>query len=170
MSPPYAIMVTEYRRDVVALQTTNTKALLKQYIERHYIEEPLFVDTILRSTFDQIEMDIPTTTPFSTYLFALMDQRNLEDVTVYKRAQIDRRVFSKIRSNIDYQPSKKTAFKLLLALKLTYQEAKEFLEYAGFSFSRSSKFDLIVEFCVKHEHYDIDYVNTLLYDYVEETL
>jgi len=159
-------MVTKIRRDVVALEATSTREMLERYIEQHYIEKQVFHHTIM----DYSEMDIPSTRPFSTYLFSLMDTKQIDDVRLYKKAQIDRRLFSKMRSNKDYQPSKKTVFKFILALELNYQEAKELLEYAGFSFSRSSQFDLIVEFSIKHEIYNIDTVNELLYSYVEEAL
>jgi hypothetical protein len=155
---------------VVALETTKLKDLLEIYIETHY-EDELFMEMDMLHAVDAAKsIELPDIEPFSSYLFALMDEGGFEDVSFYKKAQVDRKLFSKIRSNVTYQPSKKTVFKCLLALELDYQKAKEFLEHAGFAFSRSSKLDLIVEFAVKQKEYNIDQVNTWLYDTIKETL
>ena len=99
---------------------------------------------------------------FSRALFELIDARGLTDVQVYKKAGIDRRLFAKLRGD-SYTPGKETVFRLILALELTLYEAKELLEYAGFSFSRSSKVDLVVKYCVETKHYDLSTVNDLLF-------
>jgi hypothetical protein len=99
---------------------------------------------------------------FSGALFDLIDARGLTDVQVYKKAGIDRRLFAKIRSD-HYTPGKETLFRLILALELSLYEAKELLEYAGFSFSRASKVDLVVKYCVETKHYDLMTVNDLLF-------
>jgi hypothetical protein len=160
---------------VVALKTTNDQLKnhlieLKDYIDLHYQDDVQIMMAVKRHISCDEDVVLPEIKPFSSYLFRLMDQVDIDDVSLYKKAQIDRKLFSKIRSNQSYQPSKKTVFKLILALELTYQEAKELLEYAGFSFSRSSKFDLVVEYCVKHQLYYIYDVNILLYEYTKETL
>lgn len=155
---------------MVALQATNELTKVKAYIDKYY--QDVFIDDVrMMNDFSNAkEVMIPEIEPFSSYLFRIIDEKEIDDVILYKKAQIDRRLFSKIRSEEDYQPSKKTVFKLILAIELTYQEAKEFLEYAGFAFSRSSKFDLIVEYAVKHQLYNIFDVNELLDELIGEIL
>ncbi len=155
---------------MVALQATNELAKVKAYIDQYYQDMFIEVNRSMKDISDAKEIFLPETEPFSIYLFRKIDEKEMDDVSLYKKAQIDRRLFSKIRSDEDYQPSKKTVFKLVLAMELTYQEAKECLEYAGFAFSRSSKFDLIVEYAVKHQIYNIFDVNELLDELVNEIL
>ncbi len=100
-------------------------------------------------------------TPFCEFLYHWIDQKHLQDVELYKKAQIDRRLFSKMKLP-DYTPEKETVFKLILAMELNLREAKEFLESVGFSFSRSSKSDLIVKYCVENHVYDLFTVNDWL--------
>ncbi|MCX5776013.1 MAG: hypothetical protein NTV44_06685 [Firmicutes bacterium] len=123
-------------------------------------EEP---ETISEKYLD-LEIIEPQVTPFSKFLFALIDARKLDDVTVYTKAQIDRRLFSKIRCEPDYNPSKPTVYRLLLALELNIVDAKELLEAAGYSFGKTSKVDYIVRHCVEHQIYDITEVNGIIYD------
>lgn len=155
---------------MVSLQATNDLANVKAYIDQYYQDTMIEVNRSMKDISYAKEIFLPETEPFSTYLFRKIDEKEMDDVSLYKKAQIDRRLFSKIRSDDDYQPSKKTVFKLVLAMELTYQEAKECLEYAGFAFSRSSKFDLIVEYAVKHQIYNIFDVNELLDELVNEIL
>ncbi len=160
---------------MVALKTTIDKKeqhliQLTKYIDLHYENDEQILMSIHQNISYKENVVLPEIEPFSSYLFRILDEQEIDDVTLYKKAQIDRKLFSKIRSNQTYQPSKKTVFKLHLALELKYQDAKEFLEYAGFSFSRSSKFDLVVEYCVKHEIFNIFDVNELLEKFTQETL
>ena len=96
---------------------------------------------------------------FSETLLRMIDLRGMTDVQVYKAAKIDRRVFSKIRSNVDYQPSMKTAVRLCLAMHLRPMEAMALLEKAGLCLSRSKKEDVVVLYCLRNEIYDVDEVN-----------
>jgi len=99
---------------------------------------------------------------FNAMLFDFIDASGEKDSAVYRRAYIDRRVFSKIRSDADYHPSKETAIALALALKLTRENAGELLEAAGYALSRSSVFDLIISFCIERGIFDICDVNDIL--------
>ncbi|UFU00271.1 hypothetical protein KO561_04780 [Radiobacillus kanasensis] len=81
---------------------------------------------------------------------------------MYKRAGIDRRLFSKIRSNRDYKTSKHTAVALAIALQLNRQEFKKLLEAAGFTLSHNDTFDLVIQFCLENKIYDMDDVNQAL--------
>lgn len=99
---------------------------------------------------------------FSRHLLALIDQKGLTDVAVYKAAGIDRRHFSKIRGNIGYRPGKATALALCFALGSPLAEAEALLVLAGYSLSSSDTADLIVRFCLERHIYDLIEVNEAL--------
>lgn len=107
---------------------------------------------------------------FSKMLLRLIDQKGLKDSDVYKRANIDRRLFSKIRADEDYVPSRKTAISFCLALQLELDEAKKLLATAGYTLSASSRFDLIIMYLIENCEYNIHFANIVLNDYGEGTL
>ena len=107
---------------------------------------------------------------FPEMLFRLIDERGMTDVEVYKRANIDRKLFSKIRSKKGYQPSKKTAIALAIALRLNLDQTKDLLSRAGYALSPGSMFDVIVEYFITEEVYDIDQINFVLFDHHEQLL
>ena len=101
---------------------------------------------------------------FNELLFMMIDRTNQKDSDVYKRARIDRRLFSKIRSSKKYIPSKKTVIALCLALELSRDDANVLLSSAGYSLSRSDDYDLAISFCLSRRIYDFDDINELLYE------
>ncbi|MBO4652904.1 MAG: hypothetical protein J5649_06270 [Lachnospiraceae bacterium] len=103
-------------------------------------------------------------------LLRMIDERGFTDTEVYKRAGLDRKLFSKIRCNEAYQPKKPTAVALALALQLSLDEMKDMLARAGYAFSPSSRFDLIVEYFIENEVYDVDTINIALYEYGQQLL
>ena len=107
---------------------------------------------------------------FQERLLRLIDAQDLTDPEVYKKANLDRKLFSKIRSNAEYRPKKTTVLALAIALELDLAQTKDLLARAGFAFSPSSKFDLIVQYCFEKRIYDIFEVNALLFQYDQPLL
>lgn len=107
---------------------------------------------------------------FRDMLLREIDERNMTDPECYKRANLDRKHFSKIRSNRGYSPKKRTVLALAIALKLDLDETKDFLLKAGYGLSRSSRSDIIVEYFITRKNYDIEAVNEALFAFNEKTL
>ena len=102
---------------------------------------------------------------FGKTVLRKIDEKGMTDVECYKRANIDRRLFNKIKNEPNYRPGKQTALAIAIALKLTLSETKELLMKAGFALSHSNKADIVVEYCIQAGLYDIFQVNELLFKF-----
>lgn len=100
---------------------------------------------------------------FSETLLQLIDRTGKKDSEIYKKANVDRKLFSKIRNNMDYKPSKTTALAFAFALELDVDETKDFIGRAGFALSHSNKFDVIVECFLVNQNYNVFELNEVLF-------
>lgn len=172
----------EERRDML---TEEIKQSLDQYIKDNYMDRSLQKSEIVcrheitkssgdhfskkeSFTLDQLMDEVGES--FHEMLFAHIDMSGMTDVEVYKRANVDRKLFSKIRSNPAYHPRKQTVLALAIALKLNLEDTVDLLARAEYALSPGSKGDLIVKYFIEREVYDIMAINFALYEYGQPIL
>lgn len=102
---------------------------------------------------------------FQERLLRWIDERNLTNAQVYKRANLSRKLFSKILCNPDYQPKKRTVIAFAVALQLNLDDTKDLMARAGFALSPGSRFDLVIEYFIEKQVYDIYTINVALFDH-----
>ena len=143
---------------------SKTKSLLETNEESQHIYDEIEYEKSLLDALSHAE------DTFSQYLLKLIDNSEMTDAQVYKKANIDRRLFSKIRNNKDYTPSKPTVLSLAIALELNLDKTNDLLRKAGFALSHSNKFDIIIEYFISNQIYDIYKINETLFSFDQNIL
>ena len=157
------------------------ESLVRSYIEKNLREEVEPKKVTMHGVFEDVELDeidfmklyVQAKTggeTFSEMLLRLIKESGEKNSTIYNRANIDRRHFSKIATHDDYQPSKQTVLAFAIALKLDFERTKELLTVAGFSLTKSNIADVTVSFFIEYKIYDVDLVNRILYKYEQPLL
>ena len=118
--------------------------------------------------FDKMMQEVEST--FSERLMEIIIEKDLIEKDVYKRANISRKLFSKIRNNKNYQPSKITAIALAIGLQLDLEETKDFIGKAGYALTHSSKFDIIIEYFISNHNYDMFEINEVLFMFDQQII
>ena len=136
----------------------------------------VMVDSILgkkrpkKIQYTDVLNEIPLAPTFNEMLINIIVEKNLDNSEVYKKAKIDKRLFSKIISNQFYKPSRKTVLCLVIALELDMDEASDLMATAGFAFTKNDLTDVLVEYFIRTQNYDISQINEVLYKLKQDLL
>ena len=136
--------------------------------EDAYIDIPMWMSKPKERSLEDLLNEVDDT--FSEALLRLIDAKGKTDPEVYKKANVDRKLFSKIRNNPAYKPSKSTALAFAVALELNLDETKDFIGRAGYTLSHSSKTDIIVEYFIQRSEFDIITINETLFAFEQPLL